>query len=268
MSKVRIAPALQARRPLFEVLRVVVGMALAAVCQLATAASPAAADPGILATVTYTGNLGPVSNSRPLCLCVYADANLHDRLGCYISWQNGVLFQVLGLSPTEYYFIAFLDPDFNEVVNPTEPFGIYHDRIAPPADAVTATSDLPSISIMFGDQSLTPTAAASFTPTETPTPTGTPTPTETATPTDTAAPAATASPTSTATTQPCAGDCDGSGEVTVDDLLILVNVALDVAPLDACADADTDGSGSIEITEILVAVNHALLGCQPGLPGV
>ena len=209
-----------------------------------------------MATVTYTGNLGPVSNSRPLCLCVYADANLQDRLGCFIWAHNGATFQIAGLSPIDYFFIAFLDPNFDEVVNSDEPFGIYRDRTALPADPVTADPVHPAITIVFGDQSLTPTPAASFTPTETPTPTDTPSPTET--------PSATFTP----TPQPCAGDCDGSGEVTVDEILLLVNVALGNMPLQACASADTDGSGVIEITEILAAVNHALFGCEPRIPGV
>lgn len=257
MSKAPAAPSVHARHPLFTVIRVAIIVALAVTCQAASATWPAAAsDPGIVATVTYTGNLGPVSNSRPLCLCVYADASLQDRLGCFISGQNGATFPISSLSPTDYFFIAFLDPNFDEVVNSDEPFGIYNDRTTPPADPVTAAPDAPAITIMFGDQSLTPTPVPSFTPTETPTATDTPSPT------------ATPSPTLTPTPQPCAGDCDGSGEVTVDEILTLVNVALGNTPLEACANADTDGSGAIEVTEILAAVNHALLGCQPNIPGV
>ncbi len=195
-------------------------------------------NPGIVVNVTYTGDLGPVSSARPLCLCIYTDPDLNDGIGCYIAFANDASFPVAPLSPTEYFFIAFLDPNFDEILNPGESFGIYNNRLAPPADPVTAAPDMPTIDITFGDESLTPTVAPSETATETPTPTPTP--------------------------RFCAGDCDGSGQVTADELLILVNIALGNTPLQACADADTDGSNAIEITEILVAVHNALSDC-PGL---
>jgi hypothetical protein len=218
------------------------------------AAHRAPADSGIVATVTYTGDLGPVSSARPLCLCVYLDADLQSSLGCAIAWSNPNAFQI-SLSPRDYFLIAFLDLDDNERPDSNEPFEIYHDRFAPPADPVTAGPERPAVALTFGDQSLTPIPSPSVTPTETPTPTWTVTPAPTATPT----------PTSPA--QACVGDCDGSGEVTVDELLILVNIALGNTPLQACAEADTDGSDAIEVNEILVAVNHALAGCRSPVAG-
>ena len=59
----------------------------------------------------------------------------------------------------------------------------------------------------------------------------------------------------------CIGDCDGSGEVTVNELITMVNIALDAAPLAACTAGDSDGSGDITIDEIIAAVNTALDGC-------
>lgn len=59
----------------------------------------------------------------------------------------------------------------------------------------------------------------------------------------------------------CVGDCNQSGEVTVDELITMVNVALGSASLSACPVGDADGSGTIEINEIIAAVNNGLNGC-------
>jgi hypothetical protein len=224
---------------------------------------------GIVPTVTYTGALGPVSSAWPLCLCVYTDPELKQIFACYISDRNGAKFQLIGLDPGAYYFIAFLDPNFDERPNPSEPSGIYRNRTTPPADPVTAAPDLPTIDITFGDESLTPAATPPATSTATPSAP----PTETLSPTATPSSTATPSPSPTAPASPtpsaarCAGDCDGSGEVTVNELLTLVNIALGNAPLTACPGGDTDGSNAIEVTEILAAVNNALAGCGSAFPG-
>ncbi|MFI5395271.1 MAG: hypothetical protein ACHQ9S_07025 [Candidatus Binatia bacterium] len=90
------------------------------------------------------------------------------------------------------------------------------------------------------------------------------TPTSTATATLTLAPTATATPppTATATPVPCVGDCGGDGHVTVDELLLMVNIALGTADLSACKAGDANGDGHITVDEILTAVNNALNGCQ------
>jgi hypothetical protein len=59
----------------------------------------------------------------------------------------------------------------------------------------------------------------------------------------------------------CAGDCDGSGDVTIDEIITLVNVALESAPVAACRAGDRNGDGAIAIDEIVAAVNAALGGC-------
>jgi hypothetical protein len=64
----------------------------------------------------------------------------------------------------------------------------------------------------------------------------------------------------------CVGDCDNSGEVTVTDLITMVNIALcddqpGCAQLSTCPVGDANGSGKIEITEIISGVNNALNGC-------
>jgi hypothetical protein len=59
----------------------------------------------------------------------------------------------------------------------------------------------------------------------------------------------------------CVGNCDGSGDVTVTDLIKMVNIALETLPVSDCPVGDANGDGSISIDEILKAVNNALNGC-------
>jgi hypothetical protein len=59
----------------------------------------------------------------------------------------------------------------------------------------------------------------------------------------------------------CFGDCNDSGQVSVDDLLTMVNVALGSAPITACKAGEANGDERIGIDEILAAVNNALYGC-------
>jgi hypothetical protein len=62
-----------------------------------------------------------------------------------------------------------------------------------------------------------------------------------------------------AAAQPCIGDCKGVGRVTIDDLVLAVNVVLGVAALDQCAAL---GPAPVGIDRLIVAVNNALCGCQ------
>jgi hypothetical protein len=59
----------------------------------------------------------------------------------------------------------------------------------------------------------------------------------------------------------CIGDCDGSGDVTVNELITMVNIALGNALLSACPAGDPDGSGDITVNEIIQAVGFALTSC-------
>lgn len=60
----------------------------------------------------------------------------------------------------------------------------------------------------------------------------------------------------------CPGDCDGSGEVTIDELIRMVNIALGTTELNQCRAGDANGDGEITIDEIVRAVNAALSGCS------
>jgi hypothetical protein len=61
----------------------------------------------------------------------------------------------------------------------------------------------------------------------------------------------------------CLGDCDNSGDVTVNELIIMVNIALGNTPCCAsCAAADPSNTGTVIVTQIITAVNNALGSCQ------
>lgn len=63
----------------------------------------------------------------------------------------------------------------------------------------------------------------------------------------------------------CIGDCAGDGQVTINDLILGVNIALGAPDVSACAALDADGNQAVTIEELLGAVNAALNGC-PGEP--
>ncbi|MFN8628466.1 MAG: hypothetical protein U0587_21165 [Candidatus Binatia bacterium] len=69
------------------------------------------------------------------------------------------------------------------------------------------------------------------------------------------------SPTPTPTPPACTGDCGGDVQVTVEDLLTMVNIALGNAPVRDCQRGDASGNNRITVDEILRAVNHGLNGC-------
>jgi len=62
---------------------------------------------------------------------------------------------------------------------------------------------------------------------------------------------------------PCVGDCNGDGQVTVNELIQMVNIALGAANVTACIAGDANGDGSITVNEIVAGVNNALGGCAP-----
>jgi hypothetical protein len=106
--------------------------------------------------------------------------------------------------------------------------------------------------IKFVDSASVPTCAPS------PTPTPTPTATQTAT--------ATSKPTKTSGPGPfvCVGDCHEDGQVTVDEILMMVNIALGNTAVSACPAGDPNADDQVTIDEILTAVDNALNGCAGG----
>ncbi|MBI4516798.1 MAG: hypothetical protein HY699_13385 [Deltaproteobacteria bacterium] len=59
----------------------------------------------------------------------------------------------------------------------------------------------------------------------------------------------------------CVGDCDSSNDVTVDELVKGVNIALGTAQLTDCPSFDKDNSGDVTVDELVTAVNYALGSC-------
>jgi hypothetical protein len=62
----------------------------------------------------------------------------------------------------------------------------------------------------------------------------------------------------------CVGDCDGTGMVTIGELITGVNIALGTFPVSQCPAFDANGDGMVGITELITAVNNALNGCPAG----
>lgn len=76
----------------------------------------------------------------------------------------------------------------------------------------------------------------------------------------------TPTPTPTVVPSVCLGDCDGDGQVTIDEIIRGVNIALGNLSLSTCAAADRDGDGSVTIAELIGAVNIAAASCPSASP--
>jgi len=60
----------------------------------------------------------------------------------------------------------------------------------------------------------------------------------------------------------CPGDCDYSSDITVDEIVISVNVAVGAASLAACVSLDENSDGEVDVAEIIGMVTRALGGCS------
>ncbi|MBI4515550.1 MAG: hypothetical protein HY699_07020 [Deltaproteobacteria bacterium] len=69
-----------------------------------------------------------------------------------------------------------------------------------------------------------------------------------------------------ATRAQCVGDCNLDAEITIDELVSLVNISLGSAPLSGCPAGDADNSGDVTVDEIVTAVNNSLNSCPPPPP--
>jgi cysteine-rich repeat protein len=112
----------------------------------------------------------------------------------------------------------------------------------------------------------TPTRADTSTRTATPTATPPPSPSRSQTPSPTVTPRATATQTAVPSPAVCIGDCGGDNEVTIDELLTLVNIALGSAPAGNCPPGDANADGEVTVDEVISAVNLALAGCPVASP--
>jgi len=140
---------------------------------------------------------------------------------------------------------------------------------------VSSTTPITSVNLLYTTDDATtfvdniafgsPTASVPGSPTPTITSTATPTVTATHSATAIPTPTATPTPTLTNTSGTCVGDCDGSSDVTVNEIIRLVNIALGNAPVTTCEAGDANHDHEITIDEILTAVHNALNGC-PRVP--
>jgi hypothetical protein len=136
-----------------------------------------------------------------------------------------------------------------------------------PTPTLTSNPTAPPTATNTTTTTSTPTIAATqtATPTDTPTATATngqtPTPTETASSSPTTRPTATTTLTPTPTPKPCLGDCNRDKQVTVNELIQMVDIALAPGGMSSCSAGDADGDGMITINEIIAGVNDALNGC-------
>lgn len=59
----------------------------------------------------------------------------------------------------------------------------------------------------------------------------------------------------------CSGDCGGDGSATIDELIVLISIALESVDASACVAGDYNADGRISIDEVVGAVADALGGC-------
>jgi DNA-binding beta-propeller fold protein YncE len=74
--------------------------------------------------------------------------------------------------------------------------------------------------------------------------------------------------TAASVTAQCPGDCNTDGEVTVNEIIVAVNIALGAQAVAACAAFDVDGNGEVTIDDIIRGINAALTQCQATVNGV
>jgi hypothetical protein len=64
----------------------------------------------------------------------------------------------------------------------------------------------------------------------------------------------------------CVGDCAADGQVTVDEVVTGVSIALGQRPMGDCIRMDRNGDGQVTVDEIVVSINAALNGCEDPTP--
>ena len=64
----------------------------------------------------------------------------------------------------------------------------------------------------------------------------------------------------------CVGDCQGDGMVTIEELILGVNIALGQNEVASCLPLDANGDGMVTIEELVAAVLNAFSACAPKSP--
>jgi hypothetical protein len=137
-------------------------------------------------------------------------------------------------------------PTFTRTGTPTGPLPTA-TRTRSGTAILTATATVgASATATVGASATATNAGPSATPTSTPTG---PTPT------------GSVSPSPTPTPPPCVGDCNGNGVVTVNELIIGVNILLSSQPVSACPAFDSNNTGTVTVEELIQGVNNLLRAC-------
>lgn len=143
-------------------------------------------------------------------------------------------------------------PGGEETIAPTATHSA--TTIATATRTIAATATMPTAppsATPPGAQTAIPTASATYSPSP-------PVAIATATP---PAPSPTPTPSPTPPAVACTGDCDGSGEVRIDELVRGVSMALGRDLFAHCPAFDANHTGRVEIDELVDAVGHALRMC-------
>src|SRR5512139_2519078 len=70
-----------------------------------------------------------------------------------------------------------------------------------------------------------------------------------------------------ADTTTCPGDCNSDGAVTINELIVGVNIVLELEPVATCPAFDVSGDGVATVNEIILGVNASLNDCpSPATP--
>ena len=71
---------------------------------------------------------------------------------------------------------------------------------------------------------------------------------------------------SPAAAQHCVGDCGGDGLVTINELIVGVNIALGSRDVSSCGPFDADDDGEVKINELIQGVGNAMNQCGTAKP--
>ena len=150
------------------------------------------------------------------------------------------------------------NPIFQFVSQTSPPFTVDVVELTPTVAAIsTPTSTVTQISTTTPAATTIPTGTRTVTPTTS----HKPTPSNTTSMTATISPTVPVTLTPTRTSKSCVGDCNSDGQVTVNELIQMVNIALGNADVSTCTAGEANGDGMIEVNEIIAAVNNGLNGC-------
>jgi 6-phosphogluconolactonase (cycloisomerase 2 family) len=222
------------------------------------AATPTPGGPTLTPTLTRTPTITrtptPFKTSTPTPLPRF------DLCGCIAeapAQSCGELFAAVRLLPVERTRLP--DRGSGEFCFASLTAGTYTLTVSPRCNGLGCRPIQTVVEIVDSDLFV---AIPSDDATEVPTATATPISTATSTPTSSATLTATSSPTETSTSTPVPkvlpGDCDEDGVIEVDELVVMVRIALAWASISECPAGDDDGDGSIRVPEIVRAIAAAL----------